>query len=161
MMKQFPLTKFQKLTETATWGLALLTAVVTVVVFPRLPRLVATHFDAYGIANDWGGRWTVLLIPVLLAVCCGLVSLCARLPLRWVNLPFQVNLEREWFVLRGVRDMLCVLNAEVSLLFAVIQLFVLLQRNLPMGFVWGMVGFICATLLFGLWRCWKCNQGTL
>lgn len=161
MDHKFPLTKPQKAMEFLTWGLAVVTLVMTMLRWRRLPAVIATHYDAYGVANDWGGRWTAFLLPVTLVLCCGLISLCERLPLKAVNLPFKPNPEREWYVLRAVRDVLCLTNLEIALLFAVMQMQILNSQQLAVGFVWCMTGVLLATTAFGIWRAWKCNQGTL
>jgi hypothetical protein len=33
--------------------------------YPRLPASIPLHFDLYGEADNWGGRWTILLLPVI------------------------------------------------------------------------------------------------
>jgi hypothetical protein len=78
-----------------------------------------------------------------------------------MNLPFRLIFEREFFVLRALRDMLCVINLECAVLFSVLQREMLIGENLSMWLIWGMGGAICATAGFGVWRAWKCNQGTL
>lgn len=160
-MKKFPLTKFQRCMEGLTWILAALTFLGTAVRWNSLPKVMAIHYNAYGVADDWGGRWTAWILPVLLVICCGLVSACERLQLRGINLPFKPNMERELFLIRAIRDMLCVMNLECALLFSVLQAEMLMGKNLPIWFLWGMVGILTATLVFGFWRAWKCNQGTL
>ncbi|GEM_PF-2476502 len=160
-MNRFPLTKFQKLMELLTWLLAAATFIGTIFRWRTLPEVMAIHYDEYGVANDWGGRWTVFILPVLLVVCCGIVSFCERLELRQMNLPFRANMEREWYVLRAIRDALCVLNLEIALLFAVLQVFTLTALNQPVWFLWCMLGISATTLVFGVWRAWNCNQGTL
>lgn len=160
-MNKFPLTKFQKILELLTWLLAAATFVGTALLWRTLPDIMAIHYNASGVADDWGERWTAFLLPVLLVVCCGVVSFCARLGLRHINLPFRVNMEREWYVLRSVRDSLCLMNLEVALLFAVLQVFNLSGWNLPVWFVWTMAGVLLTTGVFGVWRSWNCNQGTL
>lgn len=160
-MKKFPLTKFQRCMEALTWILTVLAFVGTAVRWNSLPKVMAIHYNTYGVADDWGGRWTVWILPVVLVVFCGLVSACERLPLRAINLPFKPNMERELFLTRAIRDTLCVVNLECALLFAVLQVEILIGRNLSVWFIWGMAGVIIATTVFGLWRTWKCNKGTL
>jgi hypothetical protein len=160
-MNRFPLTKFQKITETLTWLLAGVCFLWTLLRWRTLPEIMAIHFNALGAADDWGERWTALLLPAVLVVCCGIVSFCIRLGLRYINLPFRVNMEREWYVLRAVRDALCLLNLEAALLMSVLQACTLIGRNQPVWFEWYMVGVMASTLVFGIWRSWNCNQGTL
>ncbi len=147
--------------ETLTWALAVIVLLYTVFRWRTLPRVLPIHYDMYGVADDWGGRWTVFLVPVVLALCCGIVSVCERLGLKHINLPFRVNMERELYVLRAVRDVLSTLNLELAVLFAVLQFCTINGYNLPTWFIWFMTGGILATSGFGVWRSWKCNQGTL
>ena len=82
-MNRFPLTKFQKGMEAAAWVISADTLRRTLLSWGALPETVAIHFNAVGVADDWGGRWTALLLPVLLVVCCGIVSFCTRLEPDW------------------------------------------------------------------------------
>jgi uncharacterized membrane protein len=160
-MDRFPLTKAQKAMEIITWLVAVAALVWTLVCWGRLPDVVAIHYNALGAADDWGGRWTVFLWPVLLLALCGSISFCMRLGLKHVNLPFRVNMEREWYVLRAVRDMLGLVNLEIAVTFAVMQWCTLAGTNLPVWFTWVMMGVLLSTGAFGLWRAWNCNQGTM
>lgn len=160
-MNRFPLTSFQKRLEQLSWLLTALIVGWTLLRWQTLPEIVAIHYNAFGAADDWGGRWTVFLLPVILAALCGVVSFCQRLGLKYINLPFQVNMEREWYVLRAVRDTLSLLNVESAITFAVLQTHILIGKNLPLWFTWVMMGVLLSTVVFGLWRAWTCNQGTL
>ncbi len=161
MKNKFPLTRFQRWMEGAAWLLVATTVIFTASRWSALPKVMAIHYDAYGVADDWGGRWIIWILPVLLVVCCGLVSACTRLNLSALSLPFKPNMERELFILRAIRDMLCVMNLECAMLFSVLQMEMLTEQNLTLWFLWGMAGVLVATLVFGCWRAWKCNQGTL
>lgn len=160
-MNRFPLTKFQKTLELLTWLLAAATFGATLLLWRTLPDVMAIHYNASGAADDWGERWTAFLLPVLLMVLCGIVSFCQRLGLKYINLPFRVNMEREWYVLRAVRDCLSLLNLEIALTLAVVHAHTLMGQNLPVWFTWVMLGVLLSTVTFGLWRSWNCNQGTL
>ena len=160
-MNRFPLTKFQKGMEAAAWVVSAVTLWRTLLRWRALPETVAIHYNALGVADDWGERWTVFLLPAVMVVCCGIVSFCARLGLKYINLPFRVNMEREWYVLRAVRDTLMLLNLELAVTMSVMQLHILFGQNLPVWFTWTMLGVLLATTVFGLWRSWTCNQGTL
>jgi hypothetical protein len=161
MRNKIPLTKFQKGMELLAWLLTALTLLITAFHWQKLPSVMAIHYNTYGIADDWGGRWTVWMLPVFLVVLCGVISFSTRLPIQSMNLPFRLIFEREFFVLRALRDMLCVINLECAVLFSVLQREMLIGENLSMWLIWGMGGAICATAGFGVWRAWKCNQGTL
>ncbi len=161
MKNKFPLTRFQRWIERAAWLLAAATVLFTAFRWNTLPKVMAIHYDIYGVADDWGSRWIIWILPVLLAVCCGLVSCCTRLNLSALSLPFQPNMERELFILRAIRDMLCVVNLECAVLFSVLQTEMLAEKHLTLWFLWVMAGITVATVVFGCWRAWKCNQGTL
>jgi uncharacterized membrane protein len=46
-----------------------------VLLFPQLPERVPTHWDWRGHINGWGPRWTVFVLPVVMALITGLFRL--------------------------------------------------------------------------------------
>jgi uncharacterized membrane protein len=53
----------------------------TIVAYPHLPQIVATHWDAYGHANGWNPRWSLVLYEPGLML--GVVLLFAAIP--WLS----------------------------------------------------------------------------
>lgn len=66
----------------AIWIIALIALVGTAAVLPFMPETVPVHFDAHWEPDRWGGRWELLLLPVLLlilsAVCTPILNSFAR-----------------------------------------------------------------------------------
>lgn len=61
-------------------------------IYPQLPSVVASHFDARGIANGWETKQTFFgvfaALTLLSAVFVfGLPKIIAAMPARWINLP--------------------------------------------------------------------------
>lgn len=73
------------------WGIALRN-------YPRLPTAIPLHFDVYGVADNWGKRWTIFLLPVIntiiFAVEYGLFkyALATKLMPTAIELPIQLLL---------------------------------------------------------------------
>lgn len=58
--------------------------------YPSLPDTVATHFGAGGQADDWGPRWSVLVLAaIMLLLSLGMAALSTR-P-RWFNYPLEIT----------------------------------------------------------------------
>ncbi len=58
--------------------------------YPSLPDTVATHFGADGQADDWGPRWSVLVLAtIMLLLSLGMAALSTR-P-RWFNFPLELT----------------------------------------------------------------------
>ena len=58
----------------AMWTIALIALVGTAAFLPFLPETVPVHFDAYWQPDRWGSRLELLLLPVLLLICAGVMA---------------------------------------------------------------------------------------
>ncbi|NMA76242.1 MAG: DUF1648 domain-containing protein [Actinomycetales bacterium] len=58
--------------------------------YPSLPSTVATHFDATGQADDWGPRWSILVVAgIMVVLSLGITALSTR-P-RGFNYPSEIT----------------------------------------------------------------------
>ena len=55
--------------KTLRWILCILTVLSTVIMLFILPKTVPVHFDINGVADRWGSKFELLLLPVILIVC--------------------------------------------------------------------------------------------
>lgn len=47
------------------WIVCLITLIVALIVFPRLPERIPVHFNALGKVDRYGSRWTIFLAPTI------------------------------------------------------------------------------------------------
>lgn len=141
-------------------GLGAATAVRCAMVWPRLPGVVASHFDARGVPNGFQPRAAFVAIAlaaqlVVVLVFAALPALMHRIPPRWLNLP-----HRDAWLRAGRMDealdryavwSLWFGCATAALLLAVFEL--AFQANLtrqPMDatLTWGLIGgYLALTVL--------------
>lgn len=70
------------------WGLVLASLVVAVVLYPRLPAQIPTHWNIHGEVDDTGAKeWAAFLFPAIMAA---MIAFFALLPVLSPR-PFQVD----------------------------------------------------------------------
>lgn len=94
--------------EVILTGAALLALVLQIalvgLVWRRLPDEVPMHFDFAGRPDRWGGRGTLLLLPLVTAALMGLLEVVGRFP-RSFNYPWPItpeNAARQYALARGL-----------------------------------------------------------
>ncbi len=78
------------LAELIALGTVLVTAVVTLTVWPRLPARVPAHFSLSGQVDAWGSKNSLLVLLVATVVIYGGLTFVSRFP-RWFNYPVRVT----------------------------------------------------------------------
>lgn len=89
-----------------------------------LPDTIATHFTLDGTPDEYGSPTTLLILPAIMTVCLGAISLVAYMvpPEQW-NIPFSVPEQCRTAVWRDMLSMLAALELEIGAftLFATLQ----------------------------------------
>lgn len=78
--------------EALSLAALILTAVVAVTYWPRLPESIPMHFDLSGKPDGWGSRSTLVVLAVLPFVIWTLLTVLARFPHRF-NYPWTITPE--------------------------------------------------------------------
>ncbi len=93
-----PLSVFDIILESLA-ALFVLWMIATLIMdYPALPERVPTHFNASGEADDWGGKPSLLLLPVIAVVLYAGLTILNRFPYAF-NYPFEIteeNAERQY-----------------------------------------------------------------
>ena len=114
-----PTTRWQRVLGVLA-PVVLLGAIVFVLIrFSFLPARIPIHFNAKGEIDGWGGRFTLLVMPIIGLVMDGTLALAGRFPKSW-NTGVRITLYNRVRVYRLVRDMLAELRLALALSFAVI-----------------------------------------
>ena len=121
----------------------LLGAIVFVLIrFPHLPEQIPTHYNFAGEIDGYGGRFSLLLMPLIGLVMDASLVLVGRFPKSW-NTGVRVTLYNRVRVYRLVRDLLAELRFTTALFFGG---FAVYQSLLPEHFSGNILGVL--TLLF-------------
>lgn len=84
--------------------------------YPELPEQIPTHFNGKGVADGYGARWTLFLLPLIsLVMSVGLFFL-ARFPHQF-NYLTTITEENASFEYKKARIMVRLLNMECAFLF--------------------------------------------
>ena len=92
------LTTGDKILEIAGWVLVIFIWAMTILKYPSLPESIPMHFNASGQVDGYGGRGTILLLPVLSAILFGGLTILNKYP-HIFNYPVPVtdeNAERQY-----------------------------------------------------------------
>lgn len=84
-------TRTHRVLFAAAWLLLLASFAAALYGMRTLPDTIATHFTLDGTPDGYGSPSTLLFLPVIMAVCLGVISLVAHAipPEQW-NIPFSV-----------------------------------------------------------------------
>lgn len=126
----------------------LVLATLTAASWATLPDSVPTHFNAAGVADDWGSKNSLLLLPaVAVAMWAGLTVL-ARYPhaFNYVRAITPENAARQYAM---GRTFVIALKAEMVWLFVSIQWMTIATARTGSAGVWAVVLYVWIAAVFG------------
>ena len=68
----------------------LFTVIMLVITWPQIPNTVPTHFGASGIADSWGSKMSLLLLPTIVIFLYVMLTVVSRFP-HTFNYPSDYN----------------------------------------------------------------------
>jgi len=86
------LTGTDKIIELFGWFSVLVIWVYTMVNFSKLPDTIPTHFNAMGEADDFGGKASILALPIIATIVFVGISILSRFP-HIFNYPINITKE--------------------------------------------------------------------
>ena len=86
------LTGTDKIIELFGWFSVLVIWVYTMVNFSKLPDTIPTHFNAMGEADDFGGKASILALPIIATIVFVGISILSRFP-HIFNYPVNITKE--------------------------------------------------------------------
>jgi len=134
----------------ASWVPVVAAGALLAMRYPGLPDTIPTHFGVDGSPNDWGPKWTTLvLFGVFLAMMAGVDALSRR-P-RLFNYHREVTSENAQRLYReGERLMV---GLQFALGFTTLGLVLLMVgEDAGNGVLWASIGFLVAATIVGVVR---------
>lgn len=124
--------------------------------WPTLPVRMATHFNGLGQPDGWGGKGTLMLLPISAVLLYAAMLLCARIP-HALNYPVRVTEQNAPQLYRIARRLLTALNFWVTamLLFLEVSIIRVAQGQATGLGVWPMpifLGCLGVTLIIAIWQ---------
>ena len=133
-----PTTRYQRIAGILA-PLILLGAIVYILaVWHTLPEKVPTHYNFAGEIDGYGGRGSLLLMPVIGLATDLTVAVCGRFPKSW-STGVRVTVLNRVRVYRVLRDMMADLRLSCALAFAG---FAVYQASLPEHFSGNVTGIM-------------------
>ena len=123
----------------AATGLVVL-LVLPAVYYNDLPEIIPTHFDAFGEADGYGGKWTILLLSFIGLALYGLLTFVNSRP-QHMNFPVRITPENAKRQYRLATRLIRILKALIMPMFAYISWSVIQgalsgHASLGAGFLW-------------------------
>ena len=110
----------ESILEFISGGVLLFLIVLLFQNWERIPDSIPTHFGGSGRPDDWGSKYTLLLLPFILIIIYSGFTILSRYP-HVCNYPWRIteeNAERQYLL---ARTFLCWLKLEIILLFTFIE----------------------------------------
>ncbi len=138
-MKSY-ITKKHIIVEIVSYVLMWASIVIGIIWSAKLPKEVATHFDAAGNADGYGSPYSFLFLPIIMLVCCGISSLVLHfMPPNLWSMPVKVKPEHAVRVYRDVVWMM----VWMEFIFGVFTLYCTIT-----AYMQKMDGMLAATFIF-------------
>ena len=117
MRKKAYRTRLHVFLEIAAWLCLLVSFGIAIYGMNVLPDTIAIHFTLDGAADGYGSPGSLLLMPIIMTLCVGGISLAAHIlnPEEQFNMPFRVNESNKILVYRDMCTMLFCMNLEIAL----------------------------------------------
>ena len=112
-----PTTRYQRIAGILAPLILLGTIVYILILWHKLPEQIPTHYNFAGEIDGYGGRGSLLLMPVIALVTDLTVAVCGRFPKSW-NTGVRVTVLNRVRVYRLVRDLMADLRLSMALAFA-------------------------------------------
>lgn len=143
-----PTTLWQRILGVLAPAVLLGSIVFILIRFPSLPEQIPTHYNFAGEIDGYGGRFSLLLMPLIGLVLDATLVLAGRFPKTW-NTGVKVTLYNRVRVYRILRDMMAETRLGMALLFAG---FAVYQSLLPEHFSGNVIGAMVLLMFVPLVR---------
>lgn len=97
----------------------LLIWVYLIVSWGKLPDKIPGHYNAAGVADHWGDKNEILILPIISVVLYALLTIVSFFPSVW-NTPVKITEENREFVYLNLKTMLILIKMEIIIAFAYI-----------------------------------------
>ena len=160
-MKKSYITKAHRILEILSWILIAVSFGIAIYGMNVLPSEIATHFNARGVADNYGSPAALLILPIVIAVCLGFMSLIAHFvdPSVGLNMPFVIREENKGNVYRCMMTILFLLELEIGVYTVILEIQSFGQQGKSMGvFLVVFLAVVAVTVIEGCVKAWKYNK---
>ncbi|MBQ9934738.1 MAG: DUF1648 domain-containing protein [Lachnospiraceae bacterium] len=120
----------------------------------NIPDEIATHFNLYGEADNFGSKKDIIVLPIFAWLTYGMMSLVECIPGAW-NTGVKVTPENSARVYSIIKGMLVTLKLFVVLTFTLITVFSAIGTSIPILFLPVELIGIFGTIIISLIRLYR------
>jgi uncharacterized membrane protein len=143
-----PATRWQRIAGILAPVILLGSVVYILILWHTLPEQIPTHYNTAGQIDGYGGRGTLLIMPIVGLVMDLTLALVGRFPKSW-NTGVRVTVLNRARVYRLVRDLMAELRLSMALLFGGFGIYL---ASLPEHFSPWIAGGLTVLVLLPLLR---------
>lgn len=126
-----------KLVEIVGWVLISIIWLIVLISYSKLPTIIPTHYDGYGIADGFGSKKNILILPIVATAVFVLLSIINRFPQNF-NYPTNITQENALQQYTSATKLIRYLKLIISLIFGYITFMTAenaLHSNIKLG-IW-------------------------
>lgn len=157
------LTSADKLVETLGWIVLLAIWVLTVTNYPNLPDTIPTHFNASGEADGFGGKATILTLPIVGSVLFIGMTILNKYP-HLFNYPIKMTADQALNQYTNATKLVRYLKFSIVVIFGLIVLQTIRKVNgeadgLGEWFLSLTLGLIFIPMGYFIFKSFQINRG--
>lgn len=111
---------FEKILEVIALISLISAFVLTFIYWPRIPERIVTHFDLSGTPSSYGGKGSLIIMPVVGVALYLLITLLSKFPHSF-NYIVDITEENASFQYRNARALMLCIKVEIMCMFACLQ----------------------------------------
>lgn len=123
---KIPKTKFEKSLEMITFSFVGLMLFLSIYVWGDLPDKIPTHFNFFGKPDRWGGKESILIMPIVGFFVVKLTFLLSKAP-HMLNYPVKVTEENAPRLYLESRRVFVFVNFQIALMLTVLHVDTILK----------------------------------
>ena len=157
------LTSADKLVETLGWIVLLAIWVLTVTNYPNLPDTIPTHFNASGEADGFGGKATILTLPIVASILFVGLTILNKYP-HLFNYPIKMTADQALNQYTNATKLVRYLKFSIVVIFGLIVLQTIRKVNgeadgLGEWFLSLTLGLIFIPMGYFIFKSFQINRG--
>lgn len=133
MKEKVTFTKFQKFLEALVLLILLGSIIYIIISWSTIPDTLPSHYNAKGIANNWSGKGSLLIVPIISIILYAGLTTLTFFPNVW-NAPVEITEKNQDFVYTNLKTMLIVIKLILVSDFAYMTICSATQSSLSVLF---------------------------
>ena len=148
---KLPVTKYQRILNILTFLILAGHILCLLLSWSSIPDKVPTHYDFSGKADGYGGKGSLLILPVINVILYAILCLIERYPDTW-NVPGPVTPLNQIWIYTNVKNLLVTLKFLTTGIFCFLTIYSAMGKNLSVWFTPAYLILILGSMFYFLRR---------